>query len=122
MLVPTRRHRSVGFRLTALLVLAVLAACHDLPDPVQVDSGQVVVLNQTSREWSNVEIWLNNHYRVQFPAVKAGQRLVVPLDTFVAAWGRRFDPRRQFPTGIEVTARGSDGQDVRLVWGKGRIR
>jgi hypothetical protein len=113
-----------GFAPAVALVLAGLAigACTPAPEPIRVDAAQIVVQNQTGQEWSKVEIWVNNHYRAQYPVLVAGQRLVVPLDTLVEAHGQQFDRRRQYPQGIEVTAKDSDGRAVRLVWGKGRIR
>ena len=108
----------VAFALASLTT----PACTEAPEPIQVSAGQIVLQNQSGQEWSNVEIWLNNHYRVQYPLIEPGQRFFVSLDQFVAASGQRFDRKRQYPQGIEVTAKDSNGREIRLVWGKGRIR
>jgi hypothetical protein len=118
----SRRCRVACVTAAVLLGSALAPACREVPDPIQVDGGQLVVQNQTAQEWSSIEIWVNNHYRVQYPRLRAGQRLIVPFDTFVSGWGQRFDRRKQYAQGIELTAKSSDGRDVRLVWGKGRIR
>jgi hypothetical protein len=104
----------------AVVVLAGSLACHEPPPPIHVDGARLTVDNQTDQEWSHVEIWLNDHYRVIAPSLKARQRLIVPLDTFVEGYGRRFDRKRQYPSSIELTATASDGKPVRLVWGKER--
>jgi hypothetical protein len=82
----------------------------------------VIVENQTAVEWRQVEIWVNDHYRVTASSIAAGSSLSAPLDAFVAGFGQRFDPRRQGVTGIEVTAIDTENKAVKLVWGKGRRR
>ena len=76
----------------------------------------------TGTAWTDVDVWLNDHYRAQAPQILPGQRLDVPLGVFIAGWGQRFDRKKQSPFGIEVTAKGPDGKPVRLTWGKGRRR
>jgi hypothetical protein len=76
--------------------------------------------NLSDSNWSRVEIWMNDHYRVLAPGIEAHQRLIVPLDSFVEGYGRRFDTRRQAPWSIEVTATAAGGAPVKLVWGKER--
>ena len=78
----------------------------------------VTVENQSSTRWSDVEVWLNDHYRVTTPVLEAGGRFVAPQGSFVAGFGQRFDPARQSPYGVLVTAHGADGTTVKLVWGK----
>ena len=76
----------------------------------------------SAKDWSNVEIWVNDHYRVTASSLAAGGRLQVPLDAFVAGFGQRFDARKQRIFGIEVTATDSGGKPVKLVTGSGRRR
>jgi hypothetical protein len=108
--------------LAALAALGVLAGCSEDREPIVVAQNTVTVENQSSSEWTGVEIWVNDHYRVIAPSVAARQRLVVPLSTFVAGYGQRFDRARASVFGVEVTAKTSDGEAVRLIWGKGRRR
>lgn len=103
-------------------VAAVIGGCREPPESIEVHHRDVIVLNQTRQEWHDVEIWLNDHYRVIVRSMPAGQRMRVPFDTFVAGGGQRFDSAKQVPRGVEVTARTADGTDVVLVWGKGRWR
>ncbi len=115
-----------------LLVSAVLAIAvavgvfwvggEDLREAIRVEENRVVVTNLGESDWSDVEVWLNDWYRAQTPRVTAGQRLDVPFTAFTAGYGRPYDRARQPPFGVEVTARGSDGSEVRLSWGRGRRR
>jgi hypothetical protein len=95
------------------------SACQPAPEPIKVEGNMVHVENQTSREWTDVEIWVNNHYRATRAKMLPGERLQVPLDVFVAGFGQRFDVRRQAVRGIEVTAK-QGGDPIALTWGEGR--
>ena len=106
----------------ALLAVAVAACRSEPPQPIRVQPTRLIIQNQTASPWSQVEVWLNDHYRVTAPRLEAGQQLVIPLDVFVAGFGQRFDARKQVVQGIEVTARSGDGRPVKLVWGRGRRR
>jgi hypothetical protein len=102
-----------------VLVWAGVAACaHELPPAIQVRETDVLVQNQTKAAWSGIEVWVNDHFRGVAPTLQPDQVLSVPLDGLVAAYGQRFDRHRQAVFGVLVTARASDGQDVRLTWGK----
>jgi len=106
----------------AVCGMLLSVACEERPEPILVQHTQLTVHNQTRQEWHDIQIWVNDHYRVLVRSIAAGQRFRVPLDTFVAGWGQRFDPARQVVQGVEVTALTADGNDVTLVWGKGRRR
>ena len=112
--------------LAGLLVAGVLfgaPACNkDEPNPVRVGTDRVTVINLTDTAWRNVDVWLNDHYRAQARDLAPGQRFEIPLVYFVAAYGQKFDPKKQIPSGIEVDAVAADGKPVKIVWGKGRRR
>lgn len=111
--------------LPALLIvmLGALAACSEEEKrPILVMQDRITVINMTDTPWADVEVWLNDHYRVQAPGLAVGQRLDVPIGVFIAGFGQRFDPKKQAPFGVEVDARGADGTPVRVTWGKGRRR
>jgi len=117
-----------GWRLVApaLALCAGLwgaAACSSAArSPFTVTERAITVENQSRDAWDNVEVWLNDHYRVIKPRMAPGERFDIPLNTFVAGFGQRFSPGRQIVKGIEVTATTGSGQAVRLVWGEGRRR
>jgi len=100
-----------------------MAACRTAPaPPIVVSGGTLTVQNQTAAEWRNVEVWVNDHYRVTKSVMPAGERFAIPLTAFVAGFGQRFSPVRQVVQGVEVTASSTDGTRVKLVLGRGRRR
>jgi hypothetical protein len=103
-------------------VLLASGACSETREPIVVHRTTVVVENQSGADWTSVEVWVNDHYRVTTQSLAAGGRLDVPLTTLVAGYGQRFDPRRYRVFGVEVTAKTPAGDPVRLTWGKGRRR
>ncbi len=106
-----------------LLCGAAAARCErEREPPILVQERRVTVRNDTAVVWTDLEVWVNDHYRVTARRLEPGGRLDVPLDAFVAGFGQRFDVRRQAVFGVEVTARDGAGRPVRLVWGKGRRR
>jgi hypothetical protein len=103
--------------------LLASAACREEPRrPIIVDGNTLTVENLSADEWRNVEIWLNDHYRVTKSSMPPGERFVVPLDAFVAGFGQRFNSKRQVVQGIEVTATSARGKPVKLIHGHGRRR
>jgi hypothetical protein len=98
-----------------------LAACSEAREPIVVQRTSVVLENQSSSEWTGIEIWVNDHYRVTYSSLAPGGRLNVPLTSFVAGFGQRFPPATNV-FGVEVTAKSGGGEPVRLIWGKGRRR
>lgn len=107
--------------LAAAAAAATLGSCSaETPPPIQLHDTRLSVVNQTASRWTNVEVWMNNHYRVTLPSLEAGQRFDVPLDAFVAGSGHRFQPRHQSVTGVQVLAKRAEGGDVKIEWGKGR--
>lgn len=87
-----------------------------MPDPIVVEGHAVRVTNQGGDAWRDVEVWLNDHYRVTARTLEPGGVFVAPLDTFVAGFGQRFDRGRQVVRKIEVRARGAQGEEVFLRW------
>jgi len=101
----------------ALLALATLTAagCSKPPDdPIQLERNMMTVSNQSSKDWTNVEIWLNTYFRVTTSSVPAGGRFQAPLDTFVAGFGQRFDFHRMQVRDLRLTAKLPDGTPVEL--------
>lgn len=105
----------------AIVVLAALAACSGPPERLSIEDRTITVVNDSGEAWNGVEIWVNDHYRVTRGTIAAGERFIVPLETFVAGFGQRFDAA-QHVSGIELTATDASGDPVRLTWGEGRRR
>jgi hypothetical protein len=105
----------------AVACSAALVACDEPRDPIVVQRTSLTLENQSSSEWTGIEIWVNDHYRVTASSLAAGGRLNVPLTSFVAGFGQRFNTGTNV-FGVEVTAKTAGGEPVRLIWGKGRRR
>jgi hypothetical protein len=112
--------RMPAFYLALLLVLVSSGCSEELRKPLAVGNGRVTVMNMTDERWSEVSIWLNSYYRAQFPGLDVNGRLDAPLERFEGAFGRRYDPAREQPHGVEVTATTASGKPVKLVWGTGK--
>ncbi|HSL23583.1 MAG TPA: hypothetical protein VK886_18780 [Vicinamibacterales bacterium] len=101
-----------------LAALSVVAGCRrEVRPPIVVEDRVVRVHNQTPQRWSNVRVWLNDHYVAETPEIGPNGRFTVLQRDFIAAMGQKFDPSRQRPYGVLVTASSAEG-DVKLVWGK----
>jgi hypothetical protein len=102
--------------LLTLCLALLVPACAETPEPITLDQGTVVVLNQTSSDWRNVVITVNDHFRGGTPTLAAGGRMAAPLTQFQTAFGQRFDRVSQGVTKIELTATDASGQPVALAW------
>jgi hypothetical protein len=91
-----------------------LAACSRPAAPIIVRDNTIHVENQTSRDWRNVVVTVNDHFRGGVPALAAGGRLTAPLGQFQTAYGQRYDFDRQLVVKVEVTATDSKGEPVRM--------
>lgn len=105
---------TLSYRQVALVAMVLAGACTDRPGPVSVADNMVAVQNQTSRDWRNVVVTVNDHFRGGAPTLVAGSRLSAPLSQFQTAFGQRYDIARQTVFKIEVTATDSNGEPVRL--------
>ena len=106
-----------------LLCLTVLApACSDAPEPITLDQGTVVVLNQTGSDWRNVVITVNDHFRGGTPTLAAGGRMAAPLPEFQTAFGQHFDRNTQSVAKVELTATDASGKAVALAWNGARAK
>ena len=105
-----------------IALLSLTTACSEARDPIVVEEGSVVIENQTSSDWNNVRIVVNDHFNGGVPSLKAGQRLNAPLSQFQSGLGYRYDRGRMSPFKVEVTATDSRGQRVSLMWGGNRTK
>src|SRR5438552_18828992 len=95
------------------MVIATGAGCVDIPpDPLQLDRGMLTVNNHTRSDWQDVEIWINQYFRVTVPTIAARSRFQVPLDSFVSGYSQRFDVHRAVIKDLQLTAKQPDGTPV----------
>lgn len=104
-----------SYRLVVIVAL-LGAACVPRPDPIQVAESTVIVENQTSRDWRNVVITVNDHFRGGAPRLASRGRLSAPLSQFQTGFGQRYDIARSVFK-VEVTATDSSGALVTLKYG-----
>ena len=100
-----------------LVALAALGAagCTKVPgEPLELERNMLTVSNRSSKDWTNVEVWLNTYFRVTTSSVRAGSRFQAPLDTFVAGFGQRFDFHRMQARDLRLTAKLPDGTPLEL--------
>jgi hypothetical protein len=107
--------RTRTYLAAALLLLGLAAACSDPPPPIQVDDNTITVLNQTSDDWRNVLITVNDHYRGGAPVLKADGRLNAPVSQFDTGFGQRWVLGTLIRK-VEVTAQTASGTPVKLSW------
>jgi hypothetical protein len=100
----------------ALAALLLGAACSSARAPVRLEGDIVIVENQTSQEWRNVVITVNDHFRGGSATLAPGGRLTAPLSGFQTAFGQRFSRATQSVAKIEVAATDAGGAPVALTW------
>ena len=110
--------RSSPARAAALVALTLGLACTPPRDPIAISEGMLVVENQSSREWRNVTITVNDHFRGGTESLGAGARLTAPLRDFQSGFGHRFDRGRMDVYRVRVTATDTDGRPVVIAWGR----
>jgi hypothetical protein len=98
-----------------LVSVAAAAGCaRPAVDPLQLSENRLIVFNQTPDQWTDVAIWLNTYYRVTAPFIAAGGRFEIPLDTFVAGYGQRFDGKHTQVNALRLTATLPNGRSFEL--------
>ncbi|MCU1384376.1 MAG: hypothetical protein JWL71_3073 [Acidobacteria bacterium] len=99
----------------AALAMAI-SGCRNQPpvEPLKLEGNLLTVDNRSKEDWTGVDIWLNRNHRVMVPSIKAGARLQVPLDSFVAGFGQRFDFQHTQVTDVRLTAKRPDGTPLEL--------
>lgn len=99
-----------------MLGAVVYAACSSRPGPITVAENVVSVQNQTSRDWRNVVVTVNDHFRGGASTLPAGGRMTAPLSQFQTAFGQRYDVARQHVAKVVVTATDANGEPVELTF------
>ena len=100
----------------ALVLALLVAACSGRPGPITVEDNVVTVQNQTNREWRNVVVTVNDHFRGGAATLAAGSHMRAPLSQFQTAFGQHYDMARQHVTKIVVTATDANGEPVELTF------
>lgn len=96
--------------------LAAIAACstRPAPEPIQLDRGLLTIDNRSSQAWSNVEIWVNQYFRITTSSIPAGGRFQAPLGSAVSGFGQRFDFHRMQVKDVRISAKLADGSPIEV--------
>jgi hypothetical protein len=100
----------------ALATAISCVACSEARNPIAIQEGQLVVENQTSSEWTNVVITVNDHFRGGAATLRPGGRVHAPLNDLQTGFGQRFDRSRMSVKKVIVTATDAAGEPVKLEW------
>ena len=103
--------------LWALAFAAVVAiasvACYKAPEePIKLEGNMVTVSNVSTQEWTHVEIWINQQFRMVTPSIPPGKRFQATLDTFVTGFGHRFNFKRMQVKDVRLMAKLPDGKPM----------
>ena len=102
--------------LTLAAVVAIAsAACYKAPEePIKLEGNMVTVSNVSEQEWTHVEIWINQQFRMVTPSIPPGKRFQATLDTFVTGFGHRFNYKRMQIKDVRLMAKLPDGTPVEM--------
>jgi hypothetical protein len=108
---------------TGVLAIAIgIFACTSRAGPIAIEERTLVLRNDTSRDWKNVRVTVNDHFVGGLPVLVAGGRMNAPLSQFQTGFGQHYDPSNQVVYKVEVTATDAKGESVNLRWGHDRTR
>ena len=113
---------TASYRRAVFTAMLLAGACSRAPDPIEVVENTIVIRNQTSSDWRDVMITVNDHFRGGAPQLAAQGRLNAPLSQFQTGFGQRYEISRQNVFKVEVTAVDSAGEPVNLQYQSGRKR
>jgi hypothetical protein len=102
--------------LTLATVVAIAsAACYKAPEePIKLEGNLVTVSNVSTQEWTHVEIWINQQFRMVTPSIPPGKKFQATLDTFVTGFGHRFNFKRMQVKDVRLMAKLPDGKPMEL--------
>lgn len=95
--------------------------CDPILEDIVVADGAVIVRNQTTQEWVDVRIWVNEYYAGGARSIPAGGFVREPLSRFVAAQGQTINAASTTITSVVVLGRTPDGTRIRVVLGSPQL-
>jgi hypothetical protein len=105
-------------RTVVAALLLVCAACAKSRDPIVIRDGMLVLENQSTHEWRNVRVTINDHFSGGVHSLMPGGLMTAPLRDFQTGFGQKFDRGRMSVRKVIVSATDSNGKAVALTWGK----
>ena len=104
-------------RTAAVALVLLCTACSKPRDPIVIRDGILVLENQSTREWRNVRVTINDHFTGGVQSLLPGGLMTAPLRDFQTGFGQKFD-RRMGVKKVTVSATDSNGNQVALAWGR----
>ena len=86
-------------------------------EAIELDGGALLIRNVDDREWRNVVVYVNDHYRGSARSLAPGAILRPALRDFVDGYNRRFNPSAHAVFGVLLTAEDDRGRKVRYTHG-----
>jgi hypothetical protein len=83
-------------------------------EPLQLEGNRLTVFNDTDSDWTDVEIWLNQQFRITVPKIPRGAPFQAPLDVFVAGFGQRFEFKRMQIRDLRLKGKKASGDAFEL--------
>src|SRR5213593_4916132 len=103
------------FVATVAVLAIAFAGCYKAPvEPIRLEGNLITVSNVSKDEWTHVEIWINQQFRMITPSIPPGGRFQATLDTFVTGFGHRFNFKRMQVKDVRLMAKLPDGTPVEL--------
>jgi len=91
------------------------AACSEPTRPaLNLDGNRLTIHNDTDETWSDVEVILNQHFRIQPKDIEPNGIVQAPLDVFVAGYGQRFNFKTMQIKDLRLTAKRPNGEPIEL--------
>jgi hypothetical protein len=107
--------RALRAQAFAVVVAIASSACYKAPEePIKLEGNLVTVSNVSTQEWTHVEIWINQQFRMVTPSIPPGKRFQATLDTFVTGFGHRFNFKRMQVKDVRLMAKLPDGKPMEL--------
>jgi hypothetical protein len=107
-----RALRALAF---AVVVAIASSACYKAPEePIKLEGNMVTVSNVSTQEWTHVEIWINQQFRMVTPSIPPGKKFQATLDTFVTGFGHRFNFKQMQVKDVRLMAKLPDGKPMEL--------
>ena len=99
----------------AIVCAAAGAACSERTRPaLHLDGNRLTIYNDTAETWSDVEVILNQHFRIQPKDIAPDGIVQAPLDIFVAGYGQRFNFKTMQITDLRLKAKRPNGEPIEL--------
>jgi hypothetical protein len=110
------RHFPVLAAIAIAASAAAFGACaKPRGEPLKLEGQILTAQNQSSDDWTDVEIWINRQFRVTTKKLLAGQVFRARLEHFVTGYGQQFRFSQIQIRDVRMKAKRPDGTPVEVV-------